>query len=113
MNANYSHIPKQLKGNDMVQHNNTPILKYLRIKEVTNLCGLPKSSFYEKIKQGLMPPPISLGERAVAWVDFEIDAVNRALLAGASKEDIKALVLNLVEQRIQRFEDNLKKMTRT
>ncbi|XPF93849.1 helix-turn-helix transcriptional regulator [Colwellia sp. RE-S-Sl-9] len=86
----------------MVQYNNitTPLI-YLRIGEVTKLCGLPKSSFYEKVKLGLMPPPISLGERSVAWVNFEIEAVNRALLAGVSAQEIKALVMKLVEQRQQ------------
>lgn len=86
----------------MAQQNftTTPI-QYLRINEVIKICGLPKSSFYEKVKLGLMPPPISLGLRAVAWVNFEIDAVNKALLAGATKDEIKALVVKLVEQRQQ------------
>ena len=78
----------------------TPI-QYLRINEVIKICGLPKSSFYEKVKLGLMPPAVSLGQRAVAWVNFEIDAVNKALLAGATEDEIKALVVKLVEQRQQ------------
>ncbi len=86
----------------MAQYNNiTTPLTYLRISEVIKLCGLPKSSFYEKVKLGLMPPPISLGERSVAWVNFEIEAVNRALLAGASSQEIKVLIVKLVEQRQQ------------
>ena len=34
---------------------------------------LSRSSVYLEIQKGTFPPPISIGERSVAWVEAEID----------------------------------------
>ena len=52
-----------------------------------------------KINDGLMPPPISLGARAVGWIDQELDQVLAAMIAGKSQDQIKTLVSHLVDQR--------------
>lgn len=41
--------------------------RLLRLKEVLQLLGISRSSFYEKIKQGVMPPGHLLGPRTRVW----------------------------------------------
>jgi prophage regulatory protein len=77
----------------------TKPLRILRINEVLQRQGLPKSTFYEKVKMQLMTPPVSLGARSVGWPEHEVDELNRALIAGASVEQVKQLVCELTEQR--------------
>ena len=74
-------------------------IRILRVNDVLKRTGLPKSSLYEKVKYQLMTPPINLGARAVGWPDFEIDEINRALIAGCSSDEIKALVHELISNR--------------
>jgi len=84
----------------MIRSNTTnKTVRILRINEVLERTGLPKSSFYEKVKYQLMTPPINLGSRAVGWPDFEIDEINLALISGADTSTIKQLVNNLIIRR--------------
>ena len=46
----------------------------LRVRQVTARTGLPRSSLYARIKIGVFPKPIRLGNRSVGWVESEIDA---------------------------------------
>ena len=46
--------------------------KILRLPEVKNLTGYSRSAIYLKISQGIFPTPISLGQRAVGWLESEI-----------------------------------------
>lgn len=48
------------------------VTKILRLPEVKARTGLSRSTIYLRISQGAFPPPISLGGRAVGWVDTEI-----------------------------------------
>jgi len=77
----------------------TKPLRILRINEVLIRQGLPKSSFYEKVKNGLMTRPINLGERSRGWPESEVDEITRALIAGVNTEQIKQLVCELTERR--------------
>lgn len=53
---------------------NTPEgnLRLLRISEVMNLTGLPKSTIYLKIKNKSFPAQLQIGLRSVAWLESEI-----------------------------------------
>jgi prophage regulatory protein len=44
----------------------------MRLNEVKEYTGLGRSSIYEKMNNGLFPKSVSLGDRAIAWVDSEI-----------------------------------------
>ncbi|HEY5330874.1 MAG TPA: AlpA family transcriptional regulator [Acidobacteriaceae bacterium] len=46
----------------------------LRRKQVEQRTGLSRSTIYLRIAQGTFPKAISLGARAVGWVDSEVDA---------------------------------------
>ena len=48
-------------------------MRLIRLKEVTSITGLGRSSIYKFMKSGLFPLTISLGERAVAWSEDEIN----------------------------------------
>lgn len=44
----------------------------LRLPQVKSRTGLSRSTIYSRVKQGTFPAPVLLGERAVGWVDSEI-----------------------------------------
>lgn len=73
--------------------------KIVRKPEVLVLIGLSNTSFYRQINQGLLPPPISLGCRAVGWYEHEILSVIKARAAGHDSEQIKLLVSQIVKAR--------------
>ena len=45
----------------------------LRLPAVKNRTGLSRSTIYSRISQDKFPKPISLGSRAVGWVESEIE----------------------------------------
>ena len=46
----------------------------LRLPAVKSRTGLSRSTLYSKVAEGTFPKPISLGARAVGWVDTEVDS---------------------------------------
>lgn len=46
--------------------------RIMRLPEVSNLTGLPRSSIYAKIDAGQFPEPIGLGSRSVGWLSDEV-----------------------------------------
>lgn len=60
------------------QHNisspfpNIAPLKIIRLPEVKNLTGCSRSTIYLRASKGEFPQPISLGGRAVGWVESEV-----------------------------------------
>lgn len=53
-------------------HNN-PNEKIIRLRTVLARTGLSRSMAYMLLRDGLFPKPISLGLRAVGWLESEID----------------------------------------
>lgn len=47
-------------------------MRLIKLKEVMNTTGLARSTIYKYISEGTFPKPVSLGERAVAWVEGEV-----------------------------------------
>jgi prophage regulatory protein len=45
----------------------------LRIFEVSDRTGLPRSSIYSKIRTGDFPRPIQLGARSVGWLESDVN----------------------------------------
>lgn len=75
------------------------IRRILRKPEVLNRTGYSKSTLHTRVNSHLFVPSISLGDRAVGWLESEVDTVLAAMIAGQSTEEIKALVISLVERR--------------
>ena len=48
--------------------------KILRFPEVTARTGLSRSRLYNAMSEGTFPASISIGERAIGWIEAEIDA---------------------------------------
>ena len=46
----------------------------LRLPAVKARTGLSRSTIYLRIAEGSFPKPISLGDRAVGWIESEIHA---------------------------------------
>jgi prophage regulatory protein len=44
----------------------------LRLPTVKARTGLSRSTIYLRVSEGRFPRPISLGDRAVGWIEFEI-----------------------------------------
>ena len=47
--------------------------RFLRLPEVLARTGLSRSTIYVRLDQGRFPQPVSLGGRAVGWIESEID----------------------------------------
>ena len=46
----------------------------LRRHKVEARTGLSRSTIYDRVKAGTFPAPISLGRKAVGWLESEIEA---------------------------------------
>jgi prophage regulatory protein len=47
--------------------------RILRLPDVMSRVGLRRASIYQHITKGSFPKPISLGARAVGWLESDID----------------------------------------
>nr|VFK58129.1 MAG: transcriptional regulator, AlpA family [Candidatus Kentron sp. UNK]VFK68258.1 MAG: transcriptional regulator, AlpA family [Candidatus Kentron sp. UNK] len=67
----------------------------LRLPAVKTRTGLSRSSIYLHISEGRFPAPISLGGRAVGWIEAEVDdRLNRQI------EESQRIPRNLIAQRL-------------
>jgi prophage regulatory protein len=51
-----------------------PASTILRLKQVKARTGLARSTLFERIKAGEFPAQVSLGARAVGWLESDIEA---------------------------------------
>jgi prophage regulatory protein len=49
-----------------------PNKKLIKLKAVMDCTGLARSTIYKYIDQGIFPKAVTLGDRAVAWVESEV-----------------------------------------
>lgn len=47
--------------------------RVIRRPEVETLTGIPRSTLYAKIALGDFPAPIKIGQRAVGWLEAEVN----------------------------------------
>lgn len=79
--------------------NNNTYRRIMRKPEVIKQTGLSSSTLYQRISEGLFVKPISIGPRAVGFIEGEVNAVIEALIQGKSREEIKQLVIKLMSER--------------
>jgi prophage regulatory protein len=48
-------------------------MKLIRLREVMDMTCLAKATIYRMIADGTFPKQVSIGERAVAWVEHEVE----------------------------------------
>ena len=71
----------------------------LRLPTVLRARGRSRSAHSLDITQGLVPPPVPIGSRAVGWPAEELAALNAARIAGKTDDEIRALVARLEAAR--------------
>jgi prophage regulatory protein len=47
--------------------------RILRLPNVLDRTGLSRSTVYQRVSEGRFPRPVSLGDRAVGWVESDIE----------------------------------------
>ena len=60
-------------------------MRIIRLKEVIDSTGLPRSTIYKYIGEGTFPKTVSLGDRCVGWVESE---VHEWILARIEERDL-------------------------
>ena len=78
--------------------------RIVRERERKELTGIPTSSWYDLVDDGLAPPSVKLGKVAAGWPVSEIAALNAARIAGKSESDIRTLVTRLIAARANAFD---------
>ena len=63
---------KALTEQPSEQRTNPPT-RFLRLPEVQARTGLSRGMIYVRLDQGRFPRPVSLGTRAVGWIEAEVD----------------------------------------
>jgi prophage regulatory protein len=66
---------------------------------VLNETGKSRSGLYRDISRGLFTAPVPIGGERVAWPGYEVEAIKKARIAGATDDQIKALVAELEAAR--------------
>ena len=56
-------------------------VRFLRLPEVLARTGLSRSTVYVRLDEGRFPRPVSLGGRAVGWIESEVDEWMRERIA--------------------------------
>jgi len=65
--------------------------KILRLRPMLSRTGLSRSMAYELIGKDQFPKPISLGTRAVGWLESEIDRWIAERIEASRKSNTKAV----------------------
>ncbi|MEI7670316.1 MAG: AlpA family transcriptional regulator [Pseudomonadota bacterium] len=47
--------------------------RFIKLPETEKRTGYKRASIYKKIKEGKFPSPYPLGDRAVGWLESDID----------------------------------------
>ena len=70
----------------VTEQNKQGQVRFLRLPEVLARTGLSRSTIYVRLDQGRFPRPVSLGGRAVGWIEAEVDEWIRGRIV-ASRSD--------------------------
>lgn len=76
----------------------------LRTAEARRALGIAHGTFYQRLRAGLIPPPIALGQRARGYPSDEVESVARAMVAGHDDSRIAALVKEMTTDRAKKAE---------
>jgi len=71
----------------------------IRRPSVLSQTARSKSALQLDEKAGLFCPPISIGDRAVAYIKHEVEAIIQARIEEQTPEQIKQLVSEIIKQR--------------
>ena len=64
-------------------------VRILRLPQVLARAGLSRSTIYRRLADGSFPEPVSLGARAVGWIEWEVDEWIRQRIAASRGESAR------------------------
>lgn len=64
-------------------------VRFIRLKEVIDMCGMSRSAIYGAIKKGEFPAQVKLSERSSAWLHSEVTAWGEARIRAAREKHPK------------------------
>ena len=64
-----------------IEQRTNPPTRFLRRPEVQARTGLARSTIQVRLAEGRFPRPVSLGSRAVGWIEAEVDEWIRERIA--------------------------------
>lgn len=74
-------------------------ISFLRGDALNQKSPFSKPTRWRRVRDGLHPPPVHITGRLTAYIERELDAVNEALAAGCTEDEIRSLVSDLVAAR--------------
>ncbi len=74
-------------------------LRLLRLSEVAKKLGVCRVTLYSKIKEGVFPVPVGVGTRSVAWPNYEVDEMIKAIIAGYTDKQLAERAQQMVIDR--------------
>jgi prophage regulatory protein len=84
----------------MEQQMNDPyVYTLIRIPAIKKYRGESAATIYRSINRGLFTRPVKIGGDRSAWPLSEVEAINRARIAGMSEDEIRKLVKKLETER--------------
>lgn len=86
-------------GAKPVEWGGHPKIKYLRVEGVLDVRPTGKSTLYSDVNRGVLTKPVRLGPKLSVWPEHEVFAVNAAIAAGKTDEELRALVIGLMAAR--------------
>lgn len=48
-------------------------IRILRVREVAGRSGISRSLIYKFVREGKFPPGVKIGERAVGWLESDVE----------------------------------------
>lgn len=69
----------------MTPHSTSTTSRLLRLPTVLNRVPFSKTEIYRRMRTGDFPKPVSLGVRAVAWLESDIDQYIQKLALESGK----------------------------
>ncbi|MDE2371277.1 MAG: AlpA family phage regulatory protein [Burkholderiales bacterium] len=76
----------------------TPV-RLVTLREVSERFGIKKTRIYNDLRDGTLPPPVKRGANCSRWIDHEITNVVAARVAGATDDELRHIVAELVALR--------------
>ena len=75
------------------------MIRMLRMPRVMEAFGKSRCMIYDWINKGLLTKPVAMGPRTSSWPATEIEAIQKARIAGHDDVQITVLVSKLMSDR--------------
>ena len=76
-------------------------IKIIRKPAAIKMFGFSKSTFHNRINDGLIPSGIPLGARATGFLEHELKTVLIAMINKKNEDEIRETVNQLIEKRAE------------